>query len=77
LSWAGLLIDKAFVTKIGLAITTQMFDVMGASATAWSYAFGRYWRNLCTATLHDPVDYKIWEVGNWALIGMPTITPYS
>ena len=69
---------KAFVTKIGLAITTQMFDVMGASATARSYDFDRYWRNLRTATLHDPVDYKIREVGNWALTGtMPSITPYS
>lgn len=69
---------KAFVTKIGLAITTQMFDVMGASATARSYDFDRYWRNLRTATLHDPVDYKIREVGNWALTGtVPTITPYS
>ncbi|MBW4565598.1 MAG: acyl-CoA dehydrogenase family protein [Mojavia pulchra JT2-VF2] len=69
---------KAFVTKIGLAITTQMFDVMGASATARSYDFDRYWRNLRTATLHDPVDYKIREVGNWALTGtMPNITPYS
>ncbi len=69
---------KAFVTKIGLAITTQMFDVMGASATTRSYDFDRYWRNLRTATLHDPVDYKIREVGNWALTGtMPTITPYS
>ncbi len=69
---------KAFVTKTGLAITTQMFDVMGASATARSYDFDRYWRNLRTATLHDPVDYKIREVGNWALTGtMPTITPYS
>ncbi|MBD2468922.1 acyl-CoA dehydrogenase family protein [Nostoc sp. FACHB-145] len=69
---------KAFVTKIGLAITTQIFDVMGASATARSYDFDRYWRNLRTATLHDPVDYKIREVGNWALTGtVPTITPYS
>ncbi|MCF2151423.1 acyl-CoA dehydrogenase family protein [Desmonostoc muscorum LEGE 12446] len=69
---------KAFVTKIGLAITTQMFDAMGASATAQSYNFDRYWRNLRTATLHDPVDYKIREVGNWALTGtVPTITPYS
>lgn len=69
---------KAFVTKIGLAITTGMFDVMGASATARNYDFDRYWRNLRTATLHDPVDYKIREVGNWALTGtVPTITPYS
>lgn len=69
---------KAFVTKVGLAITTQMFDVMGASATARNYGFDRYWRNLRTATLHDPVDYKIREIGNWALTGTPpAITPYS
>ncbi|MBD2463189.1 acyl-CoA dehydrogenase family protein [Oscillatoria sp. FACHB-1407] len=58
---------KAFVTKTGLDITSKIFEVMGTRATAASYGFDRYWRNLRTFTLHDPVDYKIRAVGNWAL----------
>lgn len=32
---------------------------MGARSTASEYRFDRYWRNLRTFTLHDPVDYKV------------------
>lgn len=69
---------KAFVTKIGLEITSKIFEVMGARATASRYGFDRYWRNLRTFTLHDPVDYKIRSVGNWALNAQyPTPDFYS
>jgi alkylation response protein AidB-like acyl-CoA dehydrogenase len=40
---------------------------MGARATNAKYGFDRYWRNLRTFTLHDPVDYKVQDIGNWAL----------
>lgn len=69
---------KAFVTQIGLDITSQIFEVMGARSTAAKYGFDRYWRNLRTFTLHDPVDYKIRAIGNWALNGeLPTPNFYS
>ncbi|MBD2111794.1 MULTISPECIES: acyl-CoA dehydrogenase family protein [Cyanophyceae] len=58
---------KAFVTQNGLALVNKIFDVMGTRATSADYGFDRYWRNLRTFTLHDPVDYKIRAVGNWAL----------
>lgn len=58
---------KAFITKTGLEITSSIFDSMGARATSAQYGFDRFWRNLRTFTLHDPVDYKIRAVGNWAL----------
>jgi alkylation response protein AidB-like acyl-CoA dehydrogenase len=58
---------KAFVTQVGLDITSQIFEVMGARSTAATYGFDRFWRNLRTFTLHDPVDYKIRVVGNWVL----------
>ena len=47
---------------------------MGARATTAKYGFDRYWRNLRTFTLHDPVDYKIQEIGNWALYHVRLIT---
>jgi len=50
---------KAFAIKVGLEIATRIFEVMGVRATAASYGFDRYWRDLRTFTLHDPVDYKL------------------
>ncbi|MEH2458760.1 acyl-CoA dehydrogenase family protein [Nostoc sp.] len=58
---------KVVATKVGLDITNRIFEVMGARATNAKYGFDRYWRNLRTFTLHDPVDYKIQDIGNWAL----------
>lgn len=58
---------KVVATKAGLDITNRIFEVMGARATSAKYGFDRYWRNLRTFTLHDPVDYKIQDIGNWAL----------
>ncbi|MEO1350976.1 MAG: acyl-CoA dehydrogenase family protein [Cyanobacteria bacterium J06635_15] len=56
---------KAFAIKTGLTITTHMFDMMGARATASKYGFDRYWRDLRTFSLHDPVDYKFKAIGDW------------
>ena len=58
---------KIAATKIGLDVTTRIFEVMGARATTSKYGFDRYWRNLRTFTLHDSVDYKIHDLGNWVL----------
>ena len=60
-------IAKIAATKIGLTIAHQMFELMGARSTSANYGFDRYWRNLRTFTLHDPIDYKIKDVGNWVL----------
>lgn len=58
---------KVVSSKGGLEIATRIFDVMGARSTAAELGFDRYWRNLRTHTLHDPVDYKLRELGDWAL----------
>lgn len=51
---------------------------MGASSTARKYGFDRYWRDLRTFTLHDPVDYKLRAVGDWVLNNqLPVVTQYS
>ncbi|BDI33562.1 FMNH2-dependent monooxygenase [Capsulimonas corticalis] len=69
---------KVSATKNGLDVVNRMFEVMGASATSAHWGFDRYWRNLRTHTLHDPVDYKIKELGEWALRDtIPTPTFYS
>lgn len=58
---------KVAATKVGLEIANRIFEVMGARATSNQYSFDRYWRNLRTFTLHDPVDYKLRDIGNWVL----------
>lgn len=69
---------KSLATKVGLDFTTRMFEVIGARATASRYGFDRYWRDLRTFTLHDPVDYKLHDVGNWLLNDIfPTPSQYS
>lgn len=69
---------KAFAIKVGLNITTHIFDSMGARATASRYGFDRYWRDLRTFSLHDPVAYKYRDVGNYVLNQVyPTPSQYS
>lgn len=58
---------KSTAIKSGLTITNQVFEVMGARATASRYGFDRYWRDLRTFSLHDPRAYKVREIGNWYL----------
>ena len=58
---------KVAATRSGLDITNRIFEVMGARSTHRKYGFDRYWRNLRTFTLHDPLDYKLQDIGHWAL----------
>jgi alkylation response protein AidB-like acyl-CoA dehydrogenase len=70
--------SKVITTKVGLEITSRMFEVMGARAAAGPARIDRFWRNLRTHTLHDPVDYKVRELGDWALNHqLPKPTFYS
>jgi alkylation response protein AidB-like acyl-CoA dehydrogenase len=60
---------KVAATQVGLTVAKWLFDVTGARATSRQLGFDRYWRNLRTFTLHDPVDYKLRDLGNWWLKG--------
>jgi alkylation response protein AidB-like acyl-CoA dehydrogenase len=69
---------KVHATHVSLDITARIFELMGARATAAKYRFDRYWRNVRTHTLHDPVFYKAREVGEFALNGrIPEVSLYS
>lgn len=69
---------KVAASRTGLDICSRIFEVTGARATHASLRFDRFWRNLRTQSLHDPVDYKILELGEWALNETrPTPTFYS
>ncbi|MGJ3245534.1 MAG: acyl-CoA dehydrogenase family protein [Elainellaceae cyanobacterium] len=60
---------KTLSIQTGLAVTNQMFDLMGARSVSKTYGFDLYWRNLRTLTLHDPIDYKLFDIGNWVVNG--------
>ncbi|MEO0457616.1 MAG: acyl-CoA dehydrogenase family protein [Cyanobacteria bacterium P01_A01_bin.114] len=69
---------KVVSIEAGLTITQEMFELMGARSTAASYGFDRYWRDLRTFSLHDPLDYKLQEIGDWVLNGtLPMPSPYA
>ena len=58
---------KVASTRASLEVAHRMFEVTGARATTAALRLDRYWRNLRVHTLHDPVDYKLRELGDWAL----------
>jgi alkylation response protein AidB-like acyl-CoA dehydrogenase len=60
---------KMAATRAGLDLTSRMFEVTGARSTTAALRLDRYWRNLRVHTLHDPADYKLRELGDWALNG--------
>jgi alkylation response protein AidB-like acyl-CoA dehydrogenase len=62
---------KVKTTRAGLDVTSRMFEVMGARATVAKARFDRFWRNLRVHTLHDPIDYKLRDIGAWALSDLP------
>ncbi|GGF89898.1 putative monooxygenase [Azorhizobium oxalatiphilum] len=72
---AAIYAAKVHASRTALDITSRIFELMGARATANAYGFDRFWRNIRTHTLHDPVVYKAREVGNYALNGTITAIP--
>jgi len=69
---------KVLAHRASIEIGSQLFELTGARSTSGSYGFDRYWRNARVHTLHDPVDYKLRDLGRHALDGrLPEPTPYS
>lgn len=69
---------KVLAHGAALEIGTRLFDIAGARATDRRYGYDRFWRNARVHTLHDPLDYKIRDLGRWVLKGeYPNPTSYS
>ncbi|RYZ10363.1 MAG: monooxygenase [Myxococcales bacterium] len=69
---------KVATTRASLDVSTRIFDVMGARSTTAKLRLDRFFRNARTHTLHDPVDYKLKELGEWELSGkLPVPSFYS
>lgn len=69
---------KIVAVRAALEITSQIFEAMGARATSARYGFDRFWRNVRVHSLHDPIDYKVRDLGHWLLSGQgPAPSLYS
>ncbi|ASU80275.1 monooxygenase [Actinopolyspora erythraea] len=58
---------KSRADEVALEITTRIFEVSRARSTATKYGFDRFWRNVRTHTVHDPVAYQRRELGRYQL----------
>ncbi|SAI40902.1 acyl-CoA dehydrogenase [Bordetella ansorpii] len=69
---------KVWAHRAALKIGAELFETTGARSTSARYGYDRYWRNARVHTLHDPVAYKIRDLGRYALDGvLPEPTAYS
>lgn len=69
---------KVVATDVGLNVTSGVFEMTGARATSKNVGLDRFWRDIRTHSLHDPVAYKKRELGRWTLLGeIPEPTWYT
>ncbi|WP_321922908.1 acyl-CoA dehydrogenase family protein [Burkholderia sp. BCC1998] len=69
---------KIVAQRAALENGEALFDTCGARATAASLGLDRFWRNARTHTLHDPLDYRLRDVGRFALTGeLPQASLYT
>ncbi|MBJ9727999.1 acyl-CoA dehydrogenase family protein [Burkholderia cenocepacia] len=69
---------KIVAQRAALDNGEALFDACGARATAASLGLDRFWRNARTHTLHDPLDYRLRDVGRYALTGeLPPASLYT
>lgn len=58
---------RAASTHSSLLITTKLFELAGTRSTAPGHGLDRLWRDARTHTLHDPVRWRLFDVGNFYL----------
>ncbi|BFZ58842.1 hypothetical protein PYCC9005_005907 [Savitreella phatthalungensis] len=69
---------KVSIVDHALHLTSKVYELTGARATSSKVGLDRFWRNVRTHTLHDPIAYKKTEVGAYYLEGrLPKPTWYT
>jgi SfnB family sulfur acquisition oxidoreductase len=61
---------KIAATEIAILATNKLFELAGTQSTLEKYQLDRHWRNARVHTLHDPVRWKYYAVGNYYLNGV-------
>jgi SfnB family sulfur acquisition oxidoreductase len=62
---------KIAATEISIQATNKLFELAGTQSTLDKYGLDRHWRNARVHTLHDPVRWKYYALGNYYLNGVP------
>ncbi|WLR99969.1 SfnB family sulfur acquisition oxidoreductase [Shinella sumterensis] len=58
---------KVLTTEIAILATNKLFELAGTRSTLAKHNLDRHWRNARAHTLHDPVRWKFFHVGNYYL----------
>jgi SfnB family sulfur acquisition oxidoreductase len=61
---------KVVTTEIAILAADKLHELGGTRSTLGQYNLDRHWRNARTHTLHDPVRWKYFHVGNHLLNGV-------
>lgn len=56
--------------RAALLVGDELFALTGARATQEKFDLDRHWRNARTHTLHDPLRWKLFHLGNYYLNGV-------
>jgi alkylation response protein AidB-like acyl-CoA dehydrogenase len=67
---------KVVTTDTALRVTSGVFEVTGSRATGRKVGLDRFWRDVRTHTLHDPVAYKNRELGEFVLLDKVGFTTF-
>ncbi|ANK89250.1 MULTISPECIES: SfnB family sulfur acquisition oxidoreductase [unclassified Rhizobium] len=62
--------SKVLTTEIAILSTNKLFELAGTRSTLAEHGLDRHWRNARVHTLHDPVRWKYYHVGNYYLNGV-------
>lgn len=69
---------KVLAHRAGVEVSSQVFELTGAASTSTRLGLDRFWRNARVHTLHDPVDYKLRDIGRYRIDGrIPEPGPYT
>jgi alkylation response protein AidB-like acyl-CoA dehydrogenase len=61
---------KIATTEAAMEMTNKLFELAGPQSASERYGLDRHWRNARVHTLHDPVRWKYYAVGNFYLNGV-------
>ncbi len=61
---------KVLTTEIAILAANKLHELAGTRSTLGRYNLDRHWRNARTHTLHDPVRWKYFHIGNHLLNGI-------
>jgi SfnB family sulfur acquisition oxidoreductase len=62
---------KMASADVALQASSKLIELGGASATRGELNYDRFWRNVRTHSVHDPIRWRAHEVGNYWLNGIP------